>query len=425
MSDESTFTTKTSDSTATTGMPQSRRAGAPISVSMDTSTGTMSVPVIGEAPRDRRAEILERHAARMNAARGGGVDGVEVDHNGVVIEPPPPTQPIPDPDPPADDGEEEVDPDDEVEADDGAEPDAEAEEQPAELDPAGAYELEQSRLELAAARREVEDARAGRRSGDFDAYFDSPLKHVRQSIAAALGVEATDRLVDQEMDALRNALTWSTFSDQDLPDSTKDQLSRDGLDRKIRLDAHRRQSERKAVESSKQDQVAGEIASSIFGRQTENGVSRFPDAARYAELLYRRPIGEILVDVLKGAYASGQIRDIERSDEELFTEASRLLNDHCHKVAKSKGLQTATLTPATVPTTPGATPRPNAAQTATSPAAPKKAPTAKPRTLPQAKAGAAPSRPSTPQAEASLPLDSESRKAAMFDRFRNGKYNSR
>lgn len=273
------------------------------------------------------------------------------------------------------------------------------------------FALTQAQLDLETARRELADARNGKRSTDFATFFEKPVDSLRAWIADTLGLKPDAPEVAEEMLALHSELTWDVVDAKDLPAETKDQLSRDRLNRKIRLDSHRRQSDQRASQGSSQEQRARELATSVYDtvKATVPGVP-------LAERIFRRPAGELIVDALVAGAQSGRIVDVDKkSDTELFTEATRLINEHAREWAKELAPLIATLIPQAAPTAPGVA-TPNAGQSTVSPQAAPQA-SDKPRTLPAAKVGAAPSRPAVqakkPEA---LSLDPETRRQQIIAR---------
>lgn len=275
---------------------------------------------------------------------------------------------------------------------------------------AAPFELERQRIENQELRRELESYRTGRRRDDFDTYLESPTGALRNWVAGQLGVDAKDPLVDAEMRSIYGELTFDLVPVQD-DAQVKAQLRDDRFDRKVRLDRHRRQADQAATKTSEQERVAREIATSVASGLRD----QFPGLG-LAEQIFRRPVGEVLVDTLQRAAAAGQIKDWQgRSDTDLFTEAARLVNQFTVEWAKQNAPLLATLTPATAPAAPGtaAKPKAPAKPPATSQAAPKKAP-ATPRTLPPAKAGAAPSRPGSAPEPQPLSFDPEERQRQIL-----------
>lgn len=404
------------------GAPGPRSPSA-ISVSFDVDAGLARAPVIdGRPDSGGRDALLARHQARLDAARGAPKEAIVKDAITAPSQASSTAVTIVSDEAEADAAESDAAPTEEategdapVEGEQTAEAAPEGEQAtppPATPDPVQAFALQQANIELANTRRQLEEVATRGRVADFDTYFDNPVAALKTWIASTLGVAKDSPLVAQEAKALFGELTWDTIAVQDLPEPQQAELSRTRLDRRIRLESHRRQAS-KTTDTAEQAKVVRDTAKAVY--QT---VAPQFKAASLAEHIFRRPIDEIIVDVAKGAIQQGQIANWQSmSDAELFTTATKILDNYCNQWVRDTAPRISALTSPPAPTKPG-TVKPDAAQTpATAQAAPPKA-TAKPRTLPQQKAGAAPAKPGLAKQEtAALPLNPEERRMELIRRW--------
>lgn len=416
------FETKTGESVQ--GRATAPRRPPVTEVSFDSSTGSMASAADRVDRAGRAAEVLSRAQARLDNARGGPVEAVQMNEHGAAIAPAtsaPPDEPAPEPEATEEPGEP-------TEIDATGAPVEPAAAEPAPVDePAAAaatetarevqmrLELEAARADLAEARHQAESWTRGQRDGDFDLYHDDPRAWLRARVAEVLGVDAKDPLVDQEEGALFGELTYATISAQDLPEPQQATLRAERVDRKLRLQSHRRQATQRAQQSSQIEERARHYATSVF----DTVAAQFP-AARLAERRYGRPIGSLIVDRLQRGLREGTLQNWQtRDDADLFTEAIRLLDNDSRQWAQTLGPQLAPLISAPAPGTPGASSQPAPPQTPKPSPAPTTGATAKPRTLPPKQAGAAPSRPGAPPTQEPLSRDPEIRKRQILARYGN------
>lgn len=371
---------------------------------------------VDKAPEEDQglSALFARYQAKIDAARGEAPAAEPVAEAPAVDEQPAEAEAEAveaQPEEPAAEGDVVTEPTDEQPAAEAAP------ETPAEP-PVVSFDAERLKLELADARKEVEAVKAQKRTADFDNYFEKPTDAIKQYIADTLGVDVSSPLVKDELRALTSELTFEEISGQDLPEQTQDQLSRDRLNRKIRLDSHRRQSSQRAAQADQQKQLearARQQAESVYDAVK----AQFPDVA-LAEIAFNRPKGEVIHQALVEAVQTGRIKDWEtKSDSELFTEAIRLLNPVLVEWRKQVAPLIAPQPPAPAPVSPGAAKPESPKKNAPSPAAAHKPQNASPRTLPATKAGAAPARPGTPAKPDAhdLPLSSRDRMAAIFAKY--------
>lgn len=393
----------------------SPRVPAQVVVSFDGDSGAMTpTSVDGRATgADKRVDILARAQERIDAARGGPREAVQMNEHGAVIAPGE-----------GEGGESEVEEGTEA-AEGDAEPadggDAEQAEQAEEPAPPPAptsYELDQLRVENATLRRLARDQQAATREEEFDTFSTDPVGWLKGRISQALGVAADDPLVAAEAEHLFGELTYAAIDVQSLPDQQKASLRSDRADRNLRLDAHRRKATKQQTQQVEQAQRAQGFVKSVFeSAKDETGTPLFPNAP-LAERKYGRPLHELIVEVLHDGIEKGYIENWQsKTEKELVHEAIRLIDTDAHEWARELGPRLAPLLSATAPAAPGASSKaPAAKKNASAPATPNKGQIAKPRTLAPQQAGAAPTRPGTKPAPADLPLDSQARARAIIAR---------
>lgn len=299
------------------------------------------------------------------------------------------------------------------------EADADAEEAPAEVEadtatPAHQHEIERLRLELANSQRALADYTGTVREERYEQFVADPVTWLRGQIAEALGVDAADPMVAAEQEALFGELTFSAIDVNNLPSEQRQSLKSDRVDRKLRLETHRRQAEKKQSQNSTQVDASRRFARTVF----ESSKTQFP-FAELAERRYGRTLDELIVDVVNDGVQRGYIKDWDKRDTaDLVTEAIRLIDTDSRTWAAQLSPQLASLLSASAPAAPGASSQPTAAKKiASPPAAPKPGQNAKPATLAPRKAGAAPTRPGTKPKVEPLSKDPAVRAKQVIERF--------
>ena len=385
------------------------RRSPTVTVSFDNDAGVMRSGE-AQAPGGKAAAL-----ARVAALNNAGVEAQQLDEHGAPIAADAGVEPEGEftDDPP--DGEQ---PDLEAAPADGEAPDGEPEADAVPEPAAPAWEVQNLRGELAEAHRRLDELQQNTRTVNFGAYFDDPAGFLRAKVAEALGVEVDDPSIKEEWRSLIGELTLDGLALQDLPQEQQAQFRADRFDRKIKLDQHRRQAEQRASQVSKAEQQRQQMIQSVIDSSSD----RFK-ALPIAEQRFGRPAWILVRDRLLQGIRAGEIRNWETRDTtELLQEATRLVDSESQQWARSLSPRLAHLSSATAPAAPGASPAPKAGQRAepSQGAASKKTGTntAKPRTLPNAQAGAAPSRPGAAQKPAQpLSRDPDVRRRQVMAKY--------
>lgn len=311
--------------------------------------GSMRRESLEVADRDPSSRGL---GAAMNARRAAAAGNTPP-----PVAPPPAAEEAPADAPPPDASETPPDAppaDGEAPAADSPPADAPPEEKPPEP-PQTAAELEQARQEAALLRGRLHGREATSLAEERAAYIRDPVSWYRNTVARVLGIDPSDKRLDDEENHLQSELTFKAIGADTLPDDRKWQRHQEHQGREKRL-------QQIAPDTSAGTNVAAQALASVS--------SAFQAAEKeHPFLAYAAHLGDFdpaqaALDLWSEAYRTGRTK--ATTDAEAVREALRLANDHYQTRAQRLDM----LRPAA--TAPSSTPAPaQASAQVAAPGAPK------------------------------------------------------